>query len=89
MTLREKTKQLKAMAAELNMYRAQMSEYKYEMSRLTKDLNATKAKYFDKKRKEQMAQRKNAELDSQLKFEHYIQPKIAGGGFSMTKDLTL
>ena len=77
------------MAAELNMYQAQTNEYKYEIGRLMKELNATKAKYFEKKRKEQIQKHKNAELDSQLKFEKYIQPKITGGGFSMIKDLTL
>lgn len=71
------------------MYQAQMNEYKYEIGRLMKELNATKAKYFEKKRKEQIEKQKNAELDSQLKFEKYIQPKIAGGGFSMMKDLSL
>lgn len=75
------------MTAEANMYRAQMNEHKYEIARLEKELNATKAKYFEKKREEQIQKQKNFELDSQLKFEKYLQPKIIGGGFSMVKDI--
>jgi len=36
--LKEKTNQMKAMAAELNMYQAQVNEYKYEIERLTREL---------------------------------------------------
>eukprot|EP00775_Hariotina_reticulata_P010077 gene10077-10232_t len=43
-SLRDKTKQLKAMASELNMYQAQVAEYKYEIERLTQELAALKTK---------------------------------------------
>ena len=33
--LKEKTRQMKAMASELNMYQAQVNEYKYEIERVT------------------------------------------------------
>jgi hypothetical protein len=36
--LREKTRQMKAMASELNMYQAQVNEYKFEIERLTREL---------------------------------------------------
>lgn len=36
--LKQKTNQMKAMAAELNMYQAQVNEYKYEIERLTREL---------------------------------------------------
>merc|ERR1719181_459301 len=52
--LREKTKQMKAMAAELNMYQAQVNEYKFEIERLTRELQDVKKKYFEQKRREQM-----------------------------------
>merc|ERR1711968_309527 len=51
--LREKTKQMKAMAAELNMYQAQVNEYKFEIERLTRELQDVKKKYFEQKRREQ------------------------------------
>merc|ERR1711861_101410 len=51
--LREKTKQMKAMAAELNMYQAQVNEYKFEIERLTRELQDVKKKYFEQKRRDQ------------------------------------
>eukprot|EP00882_Tetradesmus_deserticola_P008907 GHRQ01009397.1.p1 GENE.GHRQ01009397.1~~GHRQ01009397.1.p1 ORF type:complete len:575 (+),score=315.40 GHRQ01009397.1:1157-2881(+) len=53
-SLRDKTKQLKAMASELNMYQAQVAEYKYEIERLTRDLGGLKKKYFEAKKREQL-----------------------------------
>merc|ERR1712202_93057 len=37
-TLRTKTKQMKRLASELNMYESQASEYKYEIERLAREL---------------------------------------------------
>ena len=45
-TLREKTWQLKSIAAELNMYQAQTNEYKYEIERLTRELQDMKNWYY-------------------------------------------
>ena len=61
--LREKTRQMKAMASELNMYQAQSSEYKYEVDKLTRYLGDVKKKYFDHKRRQEAergADRENA-----------------------------
>merc|ERR1712224_803467 len=52
--IQEKTKQMKAMAAELNMYQAQVNEYKFEIERLTRELQDVKKKYFEQKRREQL-----------------------------------
>jgi len=52
--LKEKTNQMKAMAAELNMYQAQVNEYKYEIERLTRELQEMKRRYYEQKRREQM-----------------------------------
>jgi chromosome segregation ATPase len=52
--LREKNSQLKAMAGELNMYQAQVNEFKYEIERLTRELQEVKKKYFEQKRKDQI-----------------------------------
>ena len=50
--LREKTRQMKGMASELNMYVTQTSEYKYEIDRLTRDLGDLKKRYYETKRRE-------------------------------------
>merc|ERR1711977_381431 len=52
--LKEKTRQMKAMASELNMYQAQANEFKYEIERLLQELNDVKKKYFEQKRREQL-----------------------------------
>ncbi|NXG03378.1 CFA58 protein, partial [Sakesphorus luctuosus] len=52
-SLREKTKQLKALSSELNMYEAQSKEYKREIERLNNELVNVKKKYLAQKRKEQ------------------------------------
>ncbi|OXB58133.1 hypothetical protein ASZ78_004759 [Callipepla squamata] len=54
-TLREKTKQLKILSSELNMYESQNQEYKYEIERLANELLNVKKKYLAQKRKEQQA----------------------------------
>uniref|UniRef100_A0A8D0BN97 Cilia and flagella associated protein 58 n=1 Tax=Salvator merianae TaxID=96440 RepID=A0A8D0BN97_SALMN len=51
-TLREKTKQLKVLSSELNMYESQSQEYKYEIERLANELLNVKKKYLSQKRKE-------------------------------------
>merc|ERR1712157_399788 len=53
-SLKEKTKQMKAMAAELNMYHAQLNDYKDEIERLTKELQDTKRRYFEHRHREQL-----------------------------------
>lgn len=46
-SLQTKTKQMKAMAAELNMYHAQVHEYKDDIERLTRELEQMKRRYFE------------------------------------------
>merc|ERR1712083_741302 len=53
-SLKDKTKQMKAMAAELNMYHAQLSDYKDEIERLTSELQDTKRRYFEQRHREQL-----------------------------------
>jgi len=50
--VRNKTKSMKAAASELNMYQAQVSEYKYELERLTRELQDVKRQYYEQKRRE-------------------------------------
>lgn len=52
--LKLKTRQMKAMASEVNMYQAQVNEYKYELERSNRDLQEMKRKYYQQKRKEQV-----------------------------------
>ena len=51
-TLKEKTKQMKAMAGELNMYENQISESRFELDRLGRELGEVKKKYYVQKKKE-------------------------------------
>mmetsp|Transcript_12291 Transcript_12291/g.30037 ORF Transcript_12291/g.30037 Transcript_12291/m.30037 type:complete len:870 (-) Transcript_12291:348-2957(-) len=82
--LREKTKQMKAMASELNMYQAQVNEYKYEIERLVRELNDMKRKYFEQKRREQMEREKGLKpvLPPTMSA---TQPRFTGGGFSLSQ----
>jgi chromosome segregation ATPase len=80
--LREKTKQMKAMASELNMFQAQVNEYKYEIERLTRDLNDMKRKYFEQKRKEQLDKDRSAKVMAPPPGGS--QTRFTGGGFSLS-----
>ncbi len=88
--LREKTKQMKAMASELNMYQAQVNEYKYEIERLVRELNDMKRRYFDQKRREQMEREKSTKGSLPLGTAGSLgsaanQPRFTGGGFSLSQ----
>ena len=83
--LREKTRQMKAMASELNMYQAQVNEYKFEIERLTRELQDVKRRYYEQKRREQLA-RSGGERDSKG-FPIHAPPggaRFTGGGFSLS-----
>mmetsp|Transcript_41061 Transcript_41061/g.98547 ORF Transcript_41061/g.98547 Transcript_41061/m.98547 type:complete len:200 (-) Transcript_41061:62-661(-) len=58
--LRDRTKSMKAMASELNMYQAQINESKYEMERVTRDLQDVKRKYYEQKRRETLSKEREA-----------------------------
>merc|ERR1711881_204826 len=47
--LKERTKQMKAMAAELNMYHSQVHDNKDELDRLLRELQQMKRRYFEQK----------------------------------------
>mmetsp|Transcript_9189 Transcript_9189/g.18313 ORF Transcript_9189/g.18313 Transcript_9189/m.18313 type:complete len:872 (-) Transcript_9189:80-2695(-) len=83
--LREKTRQMKAMASELNMYQAQVNEYKFEIERLTRELQDVKRRYYEQKRREQLA-KAGGERDA--KGFPIQQPaggqRFTGGGFSLS-----
>merc|ERR1712028_133963 len=83
--LREKTKQMKAMAAELNMYQAQVNEYKFEIERLTRELQDVKKKYFEQKRREQQNAGGGVDNKPIMRTGTVQQPaqRFTGGGFSL------
>ncbi|KAM6971891.1 cilia- and flagella-associated protein 58 [Aplochiton taeniatus] len=87
-TLREKTKQLKALSSELNMYESQTHDYKYEIERLAHELQNIKKKYLSQKRKEQECreQRSLTQVSpSVILPQRSDGPRFTGGGFSLTK----
>jgi predicted RNase H-like nuclease (RuvC/YqgF family) len=79
-SLRNKSRQLKAMASELNMYQAQVNEYKYEIERVTRELQDLKRKYYQQKRKDQLMQ----ELDLDHENQALQQASFPGGSLSST-----
>lgn len=86
-TLRTKTKQMKRLASELNMYETQSSEYKYEVERLARELQDVKKKYFQSKKNEQKQREKERAMEQGVAA--IIQPqrndgtRFTGGGFSL------
>ncbi|XP_046850277.1 cilia- and flagella-associated protein 58-like [Xenia sp. Carnegie-2017] len=86
-TLKDKTKQLKSMASELNMYEVQVKEYQYELERLSKELQEVKKKYYMQKRKEQQAREQERTIQ-QAKMPSFVPqridgPRFTGGGFNL------
>ncbi|XP_057307305.1 cilia- and flagella-associated protein 58-like [Hydractinia symbiolongicarpus] len=85
--LKEKTKQMKAMASELNMYEAQVQDYKYDIERLSRELQDVKKKYFMHKRREQQQRDRDRTLAQATLPPFQPQrtdgPKFTGGGFNL------
>ena len=82
--LKEKTRQMKAMASELNMYQAQVNEYKYEIERLTRELQDMKRRYYEQKRREQAQREAQQKLDPKnIKQATAPVQRFTGGGFNL------
>merc|ERR1719181_610820 len=84
--LRDKTRQMKAMASELNMYQAQVNEYKYEIERLNRELQEVKKRYFDHKRREQLERERGAMGGGEGGEDLATEPaaaRYAGGGYNL------
>ena len=90
--LKTKTRQMKAMASELNMCQAQVNEYRYEMERLNRELQEVKRKYYVQKRKDTLM--KELEEDAgnpvgarlanqQHQSARTASNKFAGGGYAI------
>ncbi|GMI43157.1 hypothetical protein TrCOL_g9754 [Triparma columacea] len=90
-SLKEKGRQMKAMASELNMYQAQVNEYKYEIERLTRELQDVKRKYYEQKRRETLAREMEEEENilgksqarSQAAAAQNATTRFTGGGFAI------
>ncbi len=90
--LKEKTMQMKSMAAELNMFQAQANEFKYKADRLSFENQDVKRKYFEQRRQVQVAKDSvrakvsaRDPLFQQQRAFFNTQPKIAGGGYNLSQ----
>jgi len=78
-----KVKQMKAMQSELKTYQAQVGDYKDEIDRLTRELQEVKKKYFDQKKREQLAQDAQRGETKAIHPRHVPQVRFTGGGFNL------
>ncbi|KAI0235754.1 Cilia- and flagella-associated protein 58 [Lamellibrachia satsuma] len=90
-TLKEKTKQMKGMVSELNMYESQVGEYKYEIERLARELQDVKKKYFMQKKKEQQQRDRDRAIAHggapMIQPQRTDQPRFTGGGFNLKQPM--
>merc|ERR1711871_983628 len=90
--LKDRTRQMKAMASELNMYQAQVNEYKYEIERLSRELQDVKKRYYETKRRDQMTVDSVASghgggketAQQQASLSQASTARFTGGGFQIT-----
>ena len=90
--LKDRTRQMKAMASELNMYQAQVNEYKYEIERLSRELQDVKKRYYETKRRDQMTSDSVASgqgggreiAQQQASLSQASTARFTGGGFQIT-----
>lgn len=53
-SLNVKTKKMKELAAQINMYQAKTNEFKYDIERTQKEIQEIKRKYNEQKKREQI-----------------------------------
>ncbi|CAH8481840.1 unnamed protein product [Dicrocoelium dendriticum] len=88
--IKEKTKQIKSMAAEMNLYENQITQYKGELDMLNRELQDLKKKYFAQKKKQldtELFDNTNAANNNLLKTRRIKEDpvKFTAGGFKVTK----
>ena len=88
--VRKKTKEMKAMAGEINMHQAQVREYKREIDRLASELLSFKKKYFEMKRREEERDREMDDLTADssmvskpMRDQSNTRTRFVGGGFAI------
>lgn len=52
--LNSKTRKMKEMAGEINMYQAKTNQFKYDIERTQKEIQETRRKYNEQKKREQI-----------------------------------
>lgn len=92
--LREKSRHLKALASELNFAQAQQQESRFEIDRLSKELQATKRRLYEMRREQREAKEAREAKEpsiaetlaaKQQQLFASTQPKIVGGGFTLVQ----
>ncbi|KAM8834934.1 cilia- and flagella-associated protein 58 [Synchiropus picturatus] len=86
-TLREKTKKLQALTAELRMQDAKLSESKSQIETLTDELAAIKKKYLSQKKLHSELKSKNEVETLELLPQLSTKPHYTGGGFRIDKTI--
>ena len=87
-SLAERGKQMGQMEAELSMSHTQASEYKYEISRIHKELREVKKKFFDQRKRGQHVQemrRAERTMPTELLVQEARSTlnRFTGGGFNL------
>ncbi|XP_024519422.1 cilia- and flagella-associated protein 58-like [Selaginella moellendorffii] len=86
-SLKEKTRQMKAMASELQMYQGQVYGYKAEIEQLKGEIDSVKKKFFEHKKKEQLERERRKDLDSQgsnfSSGNNPLNKGFLGGGYNL------
>ncbi|EAR86580.1 flagellar associated protein (macronuclear) [Tetrahymena thermophila SB210] len=83
-SLKEKTKQMRAMNGELTMYQSHLAEYKLEIDRLTKDLQDSKKKFYEQKKREQQQYEAQQTQQKAMAIQINLPDKrFTGGGFNL------
>nr|CAD7570676.1 unnamed protein product [Timema californicum] len=82
--LKDRGRKMKCLISELNMYESQAAEYKFDLERVSHELNDAKKKYFVQKRREQKEKERAQEaLEPVVNETSLNKPRFTGGGFNM------
>ena len=87
-SLLERAKQMEQLEAELSMSHTQASEYKYEIARISKELQEVKKKFYDQRKREQHAaevRRAERAIPTELLVQEARSTlnRFTGGGFNL------
>jgi chromosome segregation ATPase len=87
-SLVERAKQMEQLEAELSMSHTQASEYKYEIARISKELQEVKKKFYDQRKREQHAaevRRAERAIPTELLVQEARSTlnRFTGGGFNL------
>ncbi|ORZ39499.1 hypothetical protein BCR44DRAFT_1482746 [Catenaria anguillulae PL171] len=77
--LADKMAKHKHMQTEVEMYRAQINEYKYKMSGLERQLAELKALYFERKRLDEAEAKKKKQASTSPQHKHKHKHKVVAG----------